>query len=1019
MKKILTLLVTLGLVSSAFAADFTSFQLASTTLTNGYILQTNGKNNKWVATSSLGFSTGGSGTVTSVSLVPPTGLTAASSSCNLACILTLSLASGYVIPLSASTTQWNTFYNASNTLVTFNYASSTFPSFTYSSSTHPSFGYGSSTYYFASNPSGYITSSALTPYVTLSYGSSTYLPLASSSLFYLASNPSGYVTNSVSNLTNYPTYTYASATYALASQIANFLTYAYASSTYASTSWVTATFVPFSYGSSTYVAITGNQTIGGNKSFTGTTNLTNWTGSNGTSSVLDVTSVFHLNGATLVDSNNASGTLGQLLQSTGTSTRWVSTSTLGISGALSGGTTGWLPYWTSASTLSAFSTGTPGQLLSASSTSSSGFAWVSTSSLGITGGSATPGGSDTQIQFNDGGTFGGTSTFTYDKTTRTLTLGQEATTFFLTAKDAVSSNTSGGVLNIYGGDGNGNASGGTTRLYGGTGGVTGDGGSISILAGNGGATSGIGGSLDIRSGYSNLGDSGTVSIASEGATDGSSGNVTISSGNGGNLGGSGNITLSAGMNGSSATTRAGNVVINAGNSLSGIGGHIELRPGYGLASNHGYIIFRDPDTAIPAYITTSLLSSFHIYSFPDEGGTFTLGTGSAGNCAQWSTTNTLTDTGSPCGGGSSITLKTNGTLNGSSTLLNLIAGTNITLTDNGVGGVTIDASSGGLSGGQTGYLTRWLSPTTVGTSTILDDGVVAGVNATSSLYGFYVKGDTVGSHHPFAVASTSGQNIFSVESNDRVVISKGLADSTNATGTLGQVLKSTGTSTIWVATSSLGITATLSGGTAGRSAVWTSASALTAGTIRDNGTVAGVNATSSAITFNISGKAGTADILNVASSTGTSTSYLNINYLGKVVLTPSFGQVVIGTTSSPTYGLTVGTTSQFTGGIVQRVVGYASAASTTINVNNTDIATTTIFATTTFVNPVGKYYDGQMFQIAGYATTTRQIFLDTSFGTTTGFTSPITMASGTTYYLFQYSKFRNKWDYMSYQGPFY
>ena len=246
-----------------------------------------------------------------------------------------------------------------------------------------------------------------------------------------------------------------------------------------------------------------------------------------------------------------------------------------------------------------------------------------------------------------------------------------------------------------------------------------------------------------------------------------------------------------------------------------------------------------------------------------------------------------------------------------------------------------------------------------------------------------------------------------------------MADSTNATGTLGQVLWSTGTSTIWVATSSLGITATLSGGTGGSVAYWTSPTALSAGKLKDNGTVAGVNATSSTITFNVSGNGGTTDIFNVASSTGTSTSYLNINYLGKVVLTPSFGQVVIGTTSSPTYGLTVGTTSQFTGGIVQRVVGYASAASTTINVNNTDIATTTIFATTTFVNPVGTYYDGQMFQIAGYATTTRQIFLDTSFGTTTGFTSPITMASGTTYYLFQYSKFRNKWDYMSYQGPFY
>ena len=254
MKKILTLLITLGLVSSAFAADFTSYQLASTTLTNGYILQTNGKNNKWVATSSLGFPTGGSGTVTSVSALTPTGLTVSSTTCTTNCILNFTLTSGYVIPLSASTTQWNTFYNASNTLVTFNYASSTFPSFTYGSSTHPSFGYGSSTYYLASNPSGYITSSALSPYVLLSYASST--------------------------------------------------------------------FPSFGYGSSTYVAVTGNQTIGGNKSFTGTTNLTNWTGSNGTSSVFDVTSLLHMNDAQIADSANATGTYGQYLMSTGTTTLW-------------------------------------------------------------------------------------------------------------------------------------------------------------------------------------------------------------------------------------------------------------------------------------------------------------------------------------------------------------------------------------------------------------------------------------------------------------------------------------------------------------------------------------------------------------------------------------------------------------------------------------------------------------------------------------------------------------------------
>lgn len=48
------------------------------------------------------------------------------------------------------------------------------------------------------------------------------------------------------------------------------------------------------------------------------------------------------------------------------------------------------------------------------------------------------------------------------------------------------------------------------------------------------------------------------------------------------------------------------------------------------------------------------------------------------------------------GGGGSILLKTDGVNNGSQTILNLKEGTNITLTDDGIGGVTIDASGGGL-----------------------------------------------------------------------------------------------------------------------------------------------------------------------------------------------------------------------------------------------------------------------------------------------------------------------------------
>lgn len=42
---------------------------------------------------------------------------------------------------------------------------------------------------------------------------------------------------------------------------------------------------------------------------------------------------------------------------------------------------------------------------------------------------------------------------------------------------------------------------------------------------------------------------------------------------------------------------------------------------------------------------------------------------------------------------SGITLETNGTPNGNQTLLNLVAGTNMTITDDGLGNITFDASS--------------------------------------------------------------------------------------------------------------------------------------------------------------------------------------------------------------------------------------------------------------------------------------------------------------------------------------
>lgn len=74
-------------------------------------------------------------------------------------------------------------------------------------------------------------------------------------------------------------------------------------------------------------------------------------------------------------------------------------------------------------------------------------------------------------------------------------------------------------------------------------------------------------------------------------------------------------------------------------------------------------------------------------------------------------------------------------------------------------------------------------------------------------------------------------------------------------------------------------------GTLGFVPRWTSASALGTGLIRDNGTVAGINATSSSYTFNLQGTAAT-NPFNVASSSGTS-----------IFSTTAFSNILMGTTT--------------------------------------------------------------------------------------------------------------------------
>lgn len=69
-----------------------------------------------------------------------------------------------------------------------------------------------------------------------------------------------------------------------------------------------------------------------------------------------------------------------------------------------------------------FNTNTSPLLAASGSVAMSFSGEVITIYAGAGGGGGTPGGADTQVQFNDGGSFGGDAGFTYNKTTDSATL---------------------------------------------------------------------------------------------------------------------------------------------------------------------------------------------------------------------------------------------------------------------------------------------------------------------------------------------------------------------------------------------------------------------------------------------------------------------------------------------------------------------------------------------------------------------------------------------------------------------
>lgn len=89
--------------------------------TNGYLLQasttaTGGFD--WVSTTTLGITAGGGGTVTSVAASVPTGWTIGGSPITTSGTLAFDYDTGYAAVLTASTTNWNSFYDTPSTRIT-------------------------------------------------------------------------------------------------------------------------------------------------------------------------------------------------------------------------------------------------------------------------------------------------------------------------------------------------------------------------------------------------------------------------------------------------------------------------------------------------------------------------------------------------------------------------------------------------------------------------------------------------------------------------------------------------------------------------------------------------------------------------------------------------------------------------------------------------------------------------------------------------------------------------------------